>query len=555
MLETRKRFSSSTVILAVILASASLLYYVALSPQRFGRGHDDSVYLTTAKALATGAGYRIISLPYEPAQTKYPPFYPFLLSLVWRLFPEFPANLPWVMLLSAVAAVAFLGISYRYLVHEKYATARQALITVGLAAVNWRFVILATSVYSEMIYGVLSVSILCLAEKYEKRKSWGAETVLAVLIGLSFLTRSVGIAMLGAVCVYYAIRRDWRKSLFVGAVGSLFVVGWFAWCYVNRTTFEGVNVAYYTTYWRDVSETITTMQSDRNVPKLLIYAGVIGQNALGLILISIPVVCLGISYESVQLFGFAFIFVAAGFVKQVRKRLRLLHIYIIFYLLINLPFPFPSYDRYLMPLLPFLLMFFVAELEALASIVRKQWTLKGQVSSQISAGFLALALGIAVSIALYNYVSETYSRLAVSSVKKTTQPAPEDAEVIAWISANTNPSDVLVCYRDLLYYLYTGRKGAQSVFLRYGGFIQADQATIENRAQVILQIIKENNGRYLIINPSDFDSEFKPELQRQALMNFADQHQQLFVPVFKTSDLRNAVYRIESSPSSNSATN
>src|SRR4030095_2426705 len=67
-------------LLLFILAGSGFLYYVAISPQRFGRGHDDSVYVTTAKALATGEGYRIISLPYQPAQTKYPPFYPLLLS-------------------------------------------------------------------------------------------------------------------------------------------------------------------------------------------------------------------------------------------------------------------------------------------------------------------------------------------------------------------------------------------------------------------------------------------------------------------------------------------
>src|SRR5262245_50571225 len=144
MTTTTKSLSGSTVVLWVILASACLLYYIAISPQRFGRGHDDSVYLTTAKALANGEGYRIISLPYEPAETKYPPLYPFLLSLVWRLAPHFPENLPWMMLVSEATAVGFLGFCHRYLVTNGYATAGQSLIVVGLAALNWRFLILAT---------------------------------------------------------------------------------------------------------------------------------------------------------------------------------------------------------------------------------------------------------------------------------------------------------------------------------------------------------------------------------------------------------------------------
>src|SRR5688572_6363137 len=103
-------------ILLIILSGASLLYFAAMRPDRFGAYHDDGIYVTTAKALATGEGYRIISLPYEPAQTKYPPFYPFLLSIIWRISPDFPENLTWMMMLSVAATVSFLGLTYRYLV-------------------------------------------------------------------------------------------------------------------------------------------------------------------------------------------------------------------------------------------------------------------------------------------------------------------------------------------------------------------------------------------------------------------------------------------------------
>src|SRR5713101_9038321 len=87
----------SIVMLVIVLAGSCLLYLVALDPRRFGDYHDDGMYVTVAKALGMGQGYRIISLPYEPAQTKFPPFYPFLLSLIWRVNPTFPQNLIWMM--------------------------------------------------------------------------------------------------------------------------------------------------------------------------------------------------------------------------------------------------------------------------------------------------------------------------------------------------------------------------------------------------------------------------------------------------------------------------
>lgn len=65
---------------------------------RFGQAADDAVYFVTAKAIAEGSGYRILSLPDEPYQTKYPPLFPLLLSCAWKLNPSFPANLPLALL-------------------------------------------------------------------------------------------------------------------------------------------------------------------------------------------------------------------------------------------------------------------------------------------------------------------------------------------------------------------------------------------------------------------------------------------------------------------------
>jgi hypothetical protein len=197
-----------------------------------------------------------------------------------------------------------------------------------------------------------------------------------------------------------------------------------------------------------------------------------------------------------------------------------------------------------MPLLPFLLLYFVTEVGVLVSIVRKQVS-EGQIGNRISAGLIGAALVIAIVIAGYNYASETYWRLDASSLRKTARPAKEDAEVLRWIAENTNPSDVLISYRDLLYYLYTGRKGAQSVFFRYGGYIPTDKQTLDERVQEILRIIDESNAGYLITNPSDFDSEFSPPLQRETLKNFIELHPEIFVPVFRSSDLSSVVYRVE----------
>jgi hypothetical protein len=65
-----------------------------------GHLHDDCIYFVGAKSLAEGRGYRIQSLPGKPPQTNYPPVTSTLYSVVWRINPHYPDNLPWAMLLA-----------------------------------------------------------------------------------------------------------------------------------------------------------------------------------------------------------------------------------------------------------------------------------------------------------------------------------------------------------------------------------------------------------------------------------------------------------------------
>src|SRR5690242_4694457 len=53
----------------------------------FGLTGDDAIYFSSARAIASGAGYVLPSLPGTPPATKYPILYPWILSWVWRWNP------------------------------------------------------------------------------------------------------------------------------------------------------------------------------------------------------------------------------------------------------------------------------------------------------------------------------------------------------------------------------------------------------------------------------------------------------------------------------------
>lgn len=66
---------------------------------------DDGFYVTLAQSLAEGHGYRNLNLPGAPPHVRYPFLYPAALSLLWRLWPQFPANVALVQLFDSAAAV------------------------------------------------------------------------------------------------------------------------------------------------------------------------------------------------------------------------------------------------------------------------------------------------------------------------------------------------------------------------------------------------------------------------------------------------------------------
>lgn len=222
--------------------------------------------------------------------------------------------------------------------------------------------------------------------------------------------------------------------------------------------------------------------------------------------------------------------------------------YVVSYLALHLLVPYTMYDRYLIPLIPFLLLFFITELGALLSLTVRELALPGQVARKSGVVFIGLILFVMVSAPLYYYVSNANLLISSAPAKEVIRPPLEDAQTIEWINAHTDPSDVLICSRDPMYYLYTGRKAIRSYPTN-----MADMASFQNResdvdeqAKSLLKIITENKGRYLIVTTSDLEK--LPAIYRKSFNALLEQHQREFLPVFESTNERSStIYRIEKS--------
>jgi hypothetical protein len=544
-------------VMAVVLTSAALIYYVGITPERFGGMHDDSMYVTCAKALATGQGYTIVSLPNEPAQTKYPPLYSSVLSVVWRAYPRFPQNITPTMLLSAVLTLVFLTLTWLYLYKFNYAAASQAVLIITLAAFNVCTFRVATTILSEMLFAALTVTGLYLAEQYEDRGLLRSGVVLGIVIGLAFLTRTTGLALLIVIAAYFGARGKWRRILRPCAIAGAFVLGWIVWCYVNRSAMDLQNAGFYTSHLVQTNEALSqAVESHQSATMLTAFLAVVARNAVNLV-IALPLTLAGVNLDwipdlgalmrlAVLVFcGICILFTSKGAFRQCRHGVRLLPVFVVTYVVSHMPFPFSGYQRYLAPVLPFLLLFLIAELNGLMSLVREQARLKKGIVTRISAAFMAVILGIFIVVGAYDYQSGVRWSLASTSVmEKKTGPPAEDRETIEWINTHTDRRDVLACERDPLYYLLTDRKTTRSFYTRGDPLFAGYQGTPSSRERDIQRILSGYGVRYVILRWTDL----APGQSGSYLGSYREliqKNPKVMVLVFESSDGQTGIYRID----------
>src|SRR4029453_8936176 len=72
-------------VLAAVLIAAIYLAASLSTALLVGAWNDDGVYTVLGKSLAEGHGYHSLHLVGDPVQVKYPPGFPILLAVLWRL--------------------------------------------------------------------------------------------------------------------------------------------------------------------------------------------------------------------------------------------------------------------------------------------------------------------------------------------------------------------------------------------------------------------------------------------------------------------------------------
>lgn len=210
-------------LLALVLVIAAGSYYYVFDRKLY-LGGDNVMYHLLSTALVQGDGYVNISHPAQPPVTSYPPGYPFIVVGIHTLHEGIiPVKLANGLFFLASLAVLFF-LFRRFKVGAPFAAL--ACLAVALNAYLLRY---ATIMMSEMAFLFLSVAALyCITRINTETPFYRERWLFAGLgaISAAYYVRSIGLALIFGVFVYFMLRRRWG---YTGATAGGFVLLTLPW--------------------------------------------------------------------------------------------------------------------------------------------------------------------------------------------------------------------------------------------------------------------------------------------------------------------------------------
>jgi hypothetical protein len=423
------------------------VYWFAFRAPAVGIYHDDGIYLVTAKALAEGKGYRIISLPAELAQTKYPILFPAVLAVAWKIFPGFPDNALFLKTIPLLSAILWLWLSYN-LIREESGAPDAALGIVLLTAASSWVVFFSTTFMSETFFACIATWALIQLKRLERDERGAGWPLLfsAMLVAASILTRTAGAPLVAAGTIGLLFRRKYTAAAMFLIACAVLVAPWLWWQALHGDPSRATDPYY--TFSNYKSWTILWNFNPEQ------KYGVIVKNVLFLIVSPVALLNLNVNMISLIIAFLFVVFTCLGFIKDMRSNVGSLHLFILFYIGIIVLWVWPPL-RFLLSIIPLFLLF---AYKGFSSVCRSVF------KSEKINGYISIVLFVILSVQMINGLllstKETIKWQAVSFMSRQDDWSAT-RELLDWIRWNTPQDSVLLGNLDPSYYLYTGRKAVR----------------------------------------------------------------------------------------------
>ena len=216
---------SVAAVTALALSVVAVVAWEAVPP---GVWHDDGAYLLLGQSLAEGEGLRYSQVAGSPPGAKFPPVYPLVLAVLWRVAPAAVAQGSLGAFVNLLFVVVGGGVFVSYLRSLDFSW-RSAAATAGflwLMPDAWRLSLVSLS---EPLFLLVLVLALWAGSRLERRPTGRALALFLLTFAVAYHVRTMGVVLGAAVPVALLLRRRtlWAVWTAVGAV--LVVTPWLVW--------------------------------------------------------------------------------------------------------------------------------------------------------------------------------------------------------------------------------------------------------------------------------------------------------------------------------------
>jgi hypothetical protein len=469
----------------ISIGPLAVVYFYSWRAPSVGLYHDDGVYTVTAKALAEGRAYRLISLPHEIFQTKYPFLFPAALSLIWRLSPDFPNNVMALKALPLSCAVVWFLLSYRLLLRMG-AREVQAQWIVLLLAASPLVVFLSTNLMSEPMFGALVMGALLAASAVERSNDNRMAWVAGLLAALAFLTRTIGVSLLLAIPLALVLKRRYGALWRFMAAGAPIACVWPVWVSMHSAA-ESQTEFYYSSANYSSWNILTNYAIGDKIRILL--ENILFSLVAPATLLDLP--------GSVWLALFMLIVLVAALAKNILKP-EAAHLTLAAYTCLCLCWAWPP-SRFIAVILP-LILFTIWETLARFGLRRVVVALAGLLFCFLLTGDL-------------RRIPRTVSEGQFAFGRDVADNWADLLDVFSWLRNNTPPNSVFLANLDPSVFLYTGHKSMRDFIPDARKLFYAPGSPTEDSLGSLEKIIRSTSADFLIVTP---DNEFAemPVLRR-----------------------------------------
>jgi hypothetical protein len=455
--------------------------------------HDDGIYVATAKSLAMGDGYRIAGHPDHPPQTKYPPVLPLLLSLAWRIEPDFPQNAWLLKVVPALALLAWSAACFWFFRTRGRVELGASLWLLLFTLTNQDSLITSTSTLSEGLFSALALAALAfLADACDQPDGMRQTLIAALFAAAAYQTRTAGIALLAAGLVALLLAKRFKQAALFALIAGGVVLAWMLW-QAQPSTATTTPERYYTA--RNYQD-LNTLNGALSIETVLVVAL---NNAFSILLypgraiLQIPAAS-GFGLAA-ALIPSAICWVLAG--RGVRRAPAALRPAILFAALtagMLLVYAWPP-PRFLLPILPILLLLIYLGLPR-----RTPWPAL-LVLVVLPLASAALSAHSTWKRGLSDFGDPLSSAMRGENAK--TDSWERMSAVYAWIRQNTPKDAVVLAICDPALFLYTGRSS-----IRYSAADGLDifygiRSPIPEKIAGVQALVRKFRPRYLVEIPND----------------------------------------------------